>query len=160
MKQTSIIVAASLLIVLGGYWYYSSQSTSQPAVAQNTEDTSQTASAVNATQPQTQDDAQATSSAASTSTPAPSPTPVAESGLKIKDTVVGTGAEAVAGKMVTVHYTGTFTDGTKFDSSLDHGQPFTFRLGAGQVIKGWDLGVAGMKVGGKRKLTIAPELGY
>ena len=81
-------------------------------------------------------------------------------GLKIEDTKVGTGAEAVAGKTVTVHYTGTLTDGKKFDSSLDRGQPFKFTLGAGQVIQGWDKGFAGMKVGGKRKLTIPPELGY
>ena len=80
--------------------------------------------------------------------------------LKIEDTVVGTGDEALAGKQVTVHYTGTLTNGTKFDSSLDRGQPFTFTLGAGEVIQGWDEGVAGMKVGGKRKLTIPPEMGY
>jgi FKBP-type peptidyl-prolyl cis-trans isomerase len=80
--------------------------------------------------------------------------------LKIEDTVVGTGEEAVTGKQVTVHYTGTLTNGTKFDSSLDRGQPFTFTLGAGEVIQGWDKGVAGMKVGGKRKLTIPPEMGY
>ncbi len=80
--------------------------------------------------------------------------------LKIEDSKVGTGAEAVVGKSVTVHYTGWLTNGTKFDSSKDHGQPFTFQLGAGQVIKGWDQGVAGMKVGGVRKLTIPPSLGY
>ncbi len=80
--------------------------------------------------------------------------------LKIEDIVAGTGTEAVAGKSVTVHYTGTLTDGTKFDSSLDRGTPFTFNLGAGEVIQGWDQGVAGMKVGGKRKLTIPPSLGY
>lgn len=85
---------------------------------------------------------------------------VAPSGLGTKDEVVGTGAEAVAGKMVTVNYTGTLSDGKKFDSSYDHGQPFSFVLGAGQVIQGWDEGVAGMKVGGKRTLTIPPELGY
>lgn len=81
-------------------------------------------------------------------------------GLKIVDDVQGTGDEAVEGKRVTVHYTGTLTDGTKFDSSLDRNQPFTFQLGSGQVIKGWDIGVKGMKVGGKRKLTIPPELAY
>src|SRR5258706_6120773 len=80
--------------------------------------------------------------------------------LKIEDLVVGTGAEAVKGKQVTVHYTGWLTDGKKFDSSKDQGQPFQFGLGRGQVIKGWDDGVAGMKVGGKRKLTIPPEMGY
>jgi hypothetical protein len=76
------------------------------------------------------------------------------------DVVVGTGAEALPGKIVTVHYTGTLTDGTVFDSSLNRGAPFSFILGAGQVIKGWDRGVAGMKVGGIRVLTIPPELGY
>ncbi len=80
-------------------------------------------------------------------------------GLIKEDLVVGTGAEAAAGKQVSVHYTGTLTDGKKFDSSIGRG-PFDFKLGAGQVIQGWDQGVAGMKVGGKRKLTIPPELAY
>lgn len=80
--------------------------------------------------------------------------------LKIEDEKVGTGDLAVAGKTVTVNYLGTLTDGSKFDSSYDRNQPFTFNLGAGQVIKGWDQGVAGMKVGGKRKLTIPASLGY
>ena len=81
-------------------------------------------------------------------------------GLKIEELQMGHGAEAKAGQTVSVHYTGTLTDGSKFDSSLDRGKPFPFLLGAGQVIKGWDQGVAGMKVGGRRKLTIPPELGY
>jgi peptidylprolyl isomerase/FKBP-type peptidyl-prolyl cis-trans isomerase FkpA len=85
---------------------------------------------------------------------------ITQNELKIEDLVVGTGTEAVSGKSVTVHYTGTLTDGTKFDSSKDRGEPFTFNLGAGEVIKGWDQGVVGMKVGGKRKLTIPSELGY
>lgn len=80
--------------------------------------------------------------------------------LKIEDQVVGTGAEAVSGKVISVHYTGTLTNGTKFDSSKDRGTPFEFTLGAGQVIQGWDKGFAGMKVGGKRKLTIPSEMGY
>jgi len=80
--------------------------------------------------------------------------------LKSEDLKVGEGEEAVEGKTVVVHYTGTLTDGKKFDSSLDRGQPFEFPLGAGRVIKGWDMGVKGMKVGGKRKLTIPAELGY
>lgn len=82
------------------------------------------------------------------------------SGLQYWDIVVGTGATAVAGKPVKVHYTGWLTNGKKFDSSVDRGQPFGFPLGGGQVIKGWDEGVAGMKVGGKRQLRIPPELGY
>jgi FKBP-type peptidyl-prolyl cis-trans isomerase len=82
------------------------------------------------------------------------------SGLEYWDIVAGTGATAVSGKTVKVHYTGWLTDGKKFDSSLDRGQPFMFSLGAGQVIKGWDEGVKGMKVGGKRQLRIPPELGY
>jgi len=80
--------------------------------------------------------------------------------LKIEDLVVGTGAEATAGKLISVHYIGTLTNGTKFDSSKDRGIPFEFTLGAGQVIQGWDKGFAGMKVGGKRKLTIPSEMGY
>ncbi len=80
--------------------------------------------------------------------------------LKIEDLKVGTGTEAKAGKHVTVHYVGTLTDGSKFDSSRDRGEGFEFSLGAGQVIKGWDEGVAGMKIGGVRKLTVPPELGY
>ena len=85
---------------------------------------------------------------------------MAEFKTKIVDLRAGTGAEAKAGDRVTVHYTGTLTDGTKFDSSRDRNQPFSFTLGRGQVIPGWDQGVAGMKVGGQRKLTIPPEEGY
>ena len=80
--------------------------------------------------------------------------------LAIEDLKLGEGTEASAGKQVTVHYVGTLTDGSKFDSSRDRGKGFSFKLGAGQVIKGWDQGVAGMKVGGLRKLTIPPELAY
>lgn len=82
------------------------------------------------------------------------------SGLQIEDLVVGTGATPQAGQTVHVHYTGWLTDGKKFDSSHDRGQLFTFRLGQGQVIKGWDEGVATMKVGGKRKLTVPSDLAY
>lgn len=82
------------------------------------------------------------------------------SGLEYQELKVGEGVEAKAGKVVDVHYTGWLLDGTKFDSSVDRGKPFSFHLGAGEVIRGWDEGVAGMKVGGKRKLRIPAELGY
>ncbi len=82
------------------------------------------------------------------------------SGLQYEEIVVGTGATPQQGQTVVVHYTGTLTDGKKFDSSLDRNQPFSFRLGTGQVIKGWDEGLSTMRVGGKRKLTIPPDLGY
>ncbi len=99
------------------------------------------------------------------STPSPTSTPAnniikMENGLKIEDLKVGTGPEAKSGYAVAVNYLGTLENGTKFDSSYDRGEPFQFVLGAGQVIKGWDLGVAGMKVGGKRKLTIPSDLAY
>ena len=82
------------------------------------------------------------------------------SGLKYWDLKKGSGATAKAGDSVQVHYTGWLTDGKKFDSSVDRGSPFVFKLGAGMVIKGWDEGVAGMKIGGKRQLHIPAELGY
>ena len=80
--------------------------------------------------------------------------------LKIEDTLVGTGAEVKSGDTVVMHYTGTLVDGTKFDSSLDIGRPFETQIGVGRVIKGWDQGVPGMKVGGKRKLYIPSSLAY
>ena len=83
-----------------------------------------------------------------------------KSGLKYVELKEGTGDEAKAGQTVEVHYTGWLKDGTKFDSSKDRNKPFEFKLGAGKVIKGWDEGVAGMKVGGKRTLVIPPDLGY
>jgi len=91
------------------------------------------------------------------SPPAPKTTP---EGLVVEDVKVGDGALATPGRMASVHYTGRLTDGTKFDSSYDHGQPIEFPLGTGKVIKGWDMGIQGMKVGGKRKLTIPPDLAY
>lgn len=80
--------------------------------------------------------------------------------LVITDVVVGSGAEAAPGQTVTVNYVGALPDGTIFDASANHGQPFAFQLGAGQVIRGWDEGVAGMKVGGKRRLVIPPDMAY
>jgi FKBP-type peptidyl-prolyl cis-trans isomerase len=86
--------------------------------------------------------------------------PTTPSGLQYDDLLVGQGAVARAGDFVTVHYTGWLTNGRKFDSSLDRGDPFSFHLGQGQVIAGWDEGVQGMQIGGKRKLTIPSDLGY
>jgi FKBP-type peptidyl-prolyl cis-trans isomerase len=80
--------------------------------------------------------------------------------LKIEDTKIGDGKEVKSGDTIIINYKGTLTDGTKFDSSYDRGEPFETQIGVGQVIKGWDLGVIGMKVGGKRKLIIPPSLGY
>ena len=103
------------------------------------------------------------------STPAPNPTPanisptreiVTPSGVKYVDLRVGQGDEADSGRMVEVHYVGWLEDGTRFDSSRDHNRPLTFRLGAGDVLKGWDEGLPGMKVGGKRRLVIPPGLGF
>ena len=88
------------------------------------------------------------------------PSTTTASGLQFEELVVGSGNAATAGQKVSVHYTGWLTNGTKFDSSKDRGEPFIFPLGKGHVIRGWDEGVAGMKVGGKRKLTIPPQLGY
>lgn len=83
-----------------------------------------------------------------------------DNNLKIEDITVGTGAEAKKGDTVAVNYIGTLENGSKFDSSYDRNQPFVFLLGGGQVITGWDQGIVGMRVGGKRKLTIPPEMGY
>jgi FKBP-type peptidyl-prolyl cis-trans isomerase FkpA len=85
---------------------------------------------------------------------------ITDTGLKIEDLAEGAGTAAQAGDRVRVHYTGWLLEGAKFDSSLDRNQPFDFKLGAGQVIRGWDEGVAGMQPGGQRKLTIPPQLGY
>lgn len=99
-------------------------------------------------------------SATTTTPPSAAQETTLPGGLKYQDVTVGTGAEATPGKRVTVHYTGWLTDGTKIDSSVDRGQPYTITLGAGEVIQGWDQGIAGMKVGGKRKLTIPHQLAY
>ena len=85
---------------------------------------------------------------------------ITDSGLKYADLATGDGEVASAGQRVSVHYTGWLTDGTKFDSSVERNEPFAFMLGRGMVIKGWDEGVQGMRVGGRRKLTIPPQLGY
>jgi len=109
-------------------------------------------------------DIASTTTAATTMTSEPSaaaaiPNPLPTT-LTASDSVVGTGVEAVPGKTVTVHYVGMLPDGQVFDASANHGQPFSFALGAGQVIKGWDQGIVGMKVGGKRRLIIPSDLAY
>ena len=141
MKIVGIIVAI-IIIVLIVWGVMSSKSTP-----------------VNPATPQAATPVIVTESQPTTAAPAqPTATPT---GLQVQDSVVGTGAEAKAGDIVTVQYTGTLTNGTKFDSSYDRpGQPFRFPLGAGMVIKGWDLGVVGMKEGGKRHLVIAADLAY
>jgi len=111
-----------------------------------------------------------TTAGATATTPATEPAPAAgsasstsrttASGLQIEEVKLGTGAEAENGKTVSIQYTGRLVDGTKFDSSLDRGQPIEFVLGTGAMIKGWDEGIPGMKVGGKRKLTIPPAMAY
>jgi FKBP-type peptidyl-prolyl cis-trans isomerase len=105
-----------------------------------------------------------TTTTGAVATPAPSATEAKvqrlANGLQVEDLSVGGGKMAEPGMNVSVHYTGWLTDGTKFDSSVDRGQPFRFQLGAGQVIRGWDEGVKGMRIGGRRKLTIPPDLGY
>ena len=141
-KKTGIAVAIALIVILvifGGYGLI----------------TSMFGNSNNSTNAITNTTTQATNSTSTQNTTMQNPTQ-----LEIQDVTVGTGAEAVAGKQVTVNYVGTLTDGTKFDSSYDRNQPFTFTLGAGQVIQGWDQGVAGMKVGGKRILVIPAPLGY
>lgn len=106
-------------------------------------------------QEQNQSQNQSTNSQAQSASPTP---PVKE--LKIEDEKVGEGVEVKSGDTIVIHYTGTLENGQKFDSSLDRGQPFETQIGVGQVIKGWDQGVIGMKVGGKRKLTIPSDLAY
>lgn len=138
----SIILFLIAIAIGGGIYFLSNKSTNQPLATPTPEVTIESTAEPIAT---------ATSSAKTKM----------EDKLIIQDEKVGTGAEAVAGRKITVNYTGTLIDGTKFDSSLNPGRtPFQFTLGAGEVIQGWDQGFAGMKVGGKRKLTIPASLGY
>lgn len=137
MKYLVISIALLIVVVMGvGFWGRSKKSTEKEPVAEG---------------PVSQEEVKKEVAKMPVET---------KSGLKIEDLKVGIGAEAKAGNTILVHYTGTLVDGTKFDSSLDRGEPLSFTLGVGQVIKGWDEGVAGMKIGGKRKLTIPPELAY
>lgn len=146
MRRTTayLLLAAALVAVAATVTGCSNSSSSTPAQSSAS-----------------QQSAQSQSAATGQPTTAPSQSqPPAEASLKIVDEKVGKGTAAKTGDTVTVNYTGWLTDGTKFDSSLDRNEPFSFTLGAGQVIEGWDKGVVGMKVGGKRKLTIPPDMGY
>jgi FKBP-type peptidyl-prolyl cis-trans isomerase FkpA len=144
-SRRSVLVLA--LLAATGFWGCSMRAgrSSQESASPDTR------SAVRPSQPSDSQD----------STPASSSNSEGKAGgLTISDEAVGAGPAAKNGDRVTVHYTGWLLDGTKFDSSKDKNEPFSFTLGAGNVIPGWDQGVAGMKVGGKRKLIIPPELGY
>lgn len=145
MNVRYFFILPLILLIAGGFWFVNSQKS-------ETKTAPQVSISSTPTQPATINEDQKVSPSAA----------VQENmeGLVIEDIKVGTGVAASSGKKVTVHYSGTLVDGTKFDSSYDRGAPFTFDLGAGEVIKGWDLGVEGMKIGGKRKLTIPSELGY
>jgi len=148
--KTILIVLVLVIIIGGGAWWYFKRQ--QPFETDISPDSSESAEEIPSS-------ALPESSARETPVaPASNVTNVTK--LMIEEIKVGEGAEAKAGDTVRVHYTGWLTNSTKFDSSVDRGTPFEFRLGAGEVIKGWDQGVAGMKVGGKRKLTIPPDLGY
>lgn len=141
-KFVPIIILVFAILIVGGVFFFSNKSISKNQALENGD----------------------TSVSISTPTPeASSEENIMEGNvaqLGIEDLVVGAGMEAVSGKKVTVNYSGTLTNGTKFDSSYDRNEPFSFNLGAGEVIKGWDQGVVGMKVGGKRKLTIPSDLAY
>jgi len=148
-QRIAFVTILVLLLTGGGYLAYSSFFAP---------DAQATPAAAGVTPPA---GAASSAPAASSGMPDLSSLTTAGGGLDYRDEVVGTGEEAVPGKTATVHYTGWLrSNGQKFDSSLDRGQPFDFQLGAGQVIQGWEKGVAGMKVGGKRILVIPPELGY
>lgn len=154
-STTAVFVVFSFLFGLVGAVAGCSKLTEPPK-----EEAIQTEPAPGAATAQPSATATAQPSATITAKPAETAPPPTDEKLGIKDLVVGKGAEAKAGDTVKVHYVGTLTDGKEFDSSKKHNEPFSFELGAGRVIKGWDQGVAGMKVGGKRKLTVPPSLGY
>jgi len=141
-KSYWLVIIGALIILAALYWIYDRNQNNMTITNQ------------------TPDSAASESTAADSSKQAAALSTAANDGLKIEVLQAGNGAAAKAGDQVSVHYTGTFTDGKKFDSSLDRGQPFAFTLGAGQVIKGWDEGLVGMQVGEKRRMTIPYQLGY
>ncbi len=152
VTSTGIAVAIAVVVAMGLLFFgpriFTPFSSQNPLTATTT---STTASST--------DTASNASMDSSLSNPAPIPNPLPTT-LTVSDTVEGTGAEATTGSQVTVNYVGMLPDGTVFDASAAHGQPFTFTLGAGQVIQGWDQGIVGMKVGGQRRLVIPADLAY
>jgi FKBP-type peptidyl-prolyl cis-trans isomerase len=149
-----ILISLGVMLLCGLAVVFYQLSGNNPTITTNS---SPTASAPSSTPIQT---VSVTSTASATPATSPANIITTPSGLKYVEVKIGTGATAAAGQQVSVHYTGTLESGQKFDSSRDRGTPFQFNLGGGQVIKGWDEGIAGMKIGGKRKLIIPPDLGY
>jgi peptidylprolyl isomerase len=162
--QTKVLLAIALLCVAAGCKKNADGTVSAPPAATSTTTTSSTTTTTAGpatAAPAAAAPAATTTTTTTTTTAAPDlKTVTAASGLKYQDVAVGTGPSPQAGDTVTVNYTGTLDDGTKFDSSIDRGTPFDFTIGVGQVIKGWDEGVMSMKVGGKRNLIIPSDLGY
>ena len=156
LKLQRLLGAALALSLAGCAGQSKTTSSAPPATTQST--SSSTTSTP--TTPTTSSSTTTTGAASSTDAATAGKEITMPNGLKYVDMKVGDGQLAETGMTAQVHYTGWLTDGTKFDSSVDRGQPFSFKLGAGQVIRGWDEGVKGMRVGGKRKLTIPPDLGY
>ena len=165
MKTIAVVAVALTLIGVVAAFAQSGSSTTSGSTTTGTTTTKKTASQGTAKKTGTTTHS-TTAHKAAAAHPAGGPSKVTgpgektADGLQYWDLKQGTGAVAAAGQNVTVHYTGWLTTGKKFDSSVDRKEPFNFQLGAGMVIKGWDEGVAGMKVGGKRQLRIPPELGY
>lgn len=156
-KWIAVTVAVVVVILFfGGMFAYRSQQSTDLMNASTLQDQTQNQ---NMNDEQNNASSSASASAGATASSA-GDTSTRADGLVIQDEVVGTGATAVSGKTVTVNYTGTLQDGTVFDSSYSRNQPFSFPLGSGQVIAGWEEGIQGMKVGGKRKLIIPSSLGY
>lgn len=148
MKLAGFLIAMALISAVSAYSQDKTTET-KPAVQSSTSKTPSPPTTPTSTKGETK-----------MATPAKPMDPKTIKELVREDLKVGSGTEAKAGNKVTVHYTGWLTNNTKFDSSKDRGQPFTFQLGSGSVIAGWEKGVAGMKVGGVRKLTIPPDMGY
>ena len=149
LALAALIVGTLAIIGLGSWWFMKTSGNTMATDPKVDQQAAQAAAVIVG--------ANASSSAPAATASAPQ---TLEGGLVIQDIALGAGAEAKAGQTLAMHYTGSLDDGTVFDSSIPRGEPLTFTLGAGQVIKGWDQGIVGMKVGGKRKITIPPALGY